>query len=226
VRSCLVTLLSLVISFAAQAELIRGELLNDDDPYFVRAGGAIYKVQWYSGSILFYEGDEVLLTTSFGPGKMIADLSDETADVWIERMDEDSGISLESIRRALTRYPMATPSPSVSAATPAPSVLPMATPTPRVTGTAIDAKWPDGRKLLHPDQFVRTRVVDVSWNDTLTLRAGPGTSFKIIAKIPGTAEDITAFGQDRVWDGDTWWCPIEWNGLRGYVGQKYLWKTR
>ena len=42
-----------------------------------------------SGSILFCEGDEVLLTTSFGPGRMIADLSDETADVWIERMDEE-----------------------------------------------------------------------------------------------------------------------------------------
>jgi hypothetical protein len=62
--------------------------------------------------------------------------------------------------------PTATLAPSVPAATQAPQVLAVATPTPHITGTTIEAKWPDGRKLLHPDQFVRTRVVNVKANDT------------------------------------------------------------
>jgi hypothetical protein len=25
----------------------------------------------------------------------------------------------------------------------------------------------------------------------------------------------------QIWDGDTWWCPVEWKGLRGYVGRSH-----
>ena len=213
-RSFLVTILTLTISLASQAELIHGDLLNDDDPYFVRVGGAVYKVQWYGGSSLFSEGDDVILTTRYGFGKMIPDANDETADVWIEQIDENSVISSESIPEAITKSAIVTPAPSVSAVTP--------TPTPRITGTGIEAKWPDGRKILHPDQFVRTRVVNVEANDTLKLRSGPGTSFKVLAEIPADETNITAFNYDQVWDGDTYWCPVEWKGLRGYVGRSYL----
>ncbi len=66
-RSLLVALLTLFMSITVLAELIHGDLLNDDDPYFVRAGGAVYKVQWYGGSSLFSEGDDVILTTRYGP---------------------------------------------------------------------------------------------------------------------------------------------------------------
>jgi hypothetical protein len=222
VRSFLVTLLTLTISLVAQGELIHGDLLNDDDPYFVRAGGAIYKVQWYGGSILFFEGDDVLLTTRDGFGKMISDASDETADVWIERIDENSAILSGSNRDTITKSAIVTPAPSVPAATPAPSVLAVATPTPHVMGTAVEPKWPDGRKLLHPDKFVTTRVVNVDASDTLKLRSGPGTSFKILAEIPANETNITAFNYDQVWDGDTYWCPVEWRGVRGYVGRSHL----
>jgi hypothetical protein len=221
-RSLLVTLVTLTMNLAAQAELIRGELLNDDDPYFVRAGGAIYKVQWYGGSILFFEGDDVLLTTRYGSGKMISDASDETADVWIERIDENSAIFSGSIRDAITKSAIVTPAPTVPAATPAPSVLAVATPTPHGTGTAVEAIWPDGRKLLHPDRFVTTRVVNVDGSDTLKLRSGPGTSSKILAEIPANETNVTAFNYDQVWDGDTYWCPVEWRGVRGYVGRSHL----
>jgi hypothetical protein len=87
-RPLLVTLLTLFMSLATQAGLIHGLLLNDEDPYFVRAGGAIYKVGWYGGSSLFSEGDDVILTTGYGFGKMISDANDETADVWVEQVDE------------------------------------------------------------------------------------------------------------------------------------------
>jgi Bacterial SH3 domain len=90
------------------------------------------------------------------------------------------------------------------------------------TPTPIEIKWPDGRKLLHPDQFVKVPVVNVDTNDTLKLRSGPGTSFTIIGAIPANETEITAFSEDQVWDGDTWWCPVEWRGIRGYVGRSHL----
>jgi S1-C subfamily serine protease len=136
-------------------------------------------------------------------------------------------ISSESIRDAIAKSAVVSPNPSVSATTPARTPIVAATPTPSVAAstqrpTAIGAKWPDGRKLLHPDQFVRTRVVDVDANDTLKLRSGPGTSFRIVAEIPADETNITAFNYDQIWDGDTWWCPVEWRGLRGYVGRSHL----
>jgi hypothetical protein len=104
-------------------------------------------------------------------------------------------ISSEAIQHAITHS--VTPSPSASVAEPTPTAIGAATATPRATAMATHAKWPDGRTLLHPDQFVRTRVADVLWNDTLKVRSGPGTSFKIIAELPGTEGNITALDTMR-----------------------------
>jgi hypothetical protein len=76
--------------------------------------------------------------------------------------------------------------------------------------------------LIHPKHFVITGVVNVNPNDTLKLRSGPGTKSKSVTEIPFDGTDITAFDQDQVWDGDTWWCPVEWHGFRGYVSRHYL----
>jgi hypothetical protein len=210
-RAVLLAVLTSGLGLTAEAELIHGDLLNDDDPYFVRAGEAVYKVEWYGGSSLFSEGDEVILTTSYGFGKMISDVNDETADVWVEQINE-SFTAFPAIRKPITKSEIPAPSPSVSAVSPTPSQQ----------VSVIDPKWPDGRTLLHPDRFVRTRVVNVKINDTLKLRSGPGTSFKVLAEIPADDTNITAFNFDQVWDGDTWWCPVEWRGLRGYVGRSHL----
>jgi hypothetical protein len=51
---------------------------------------------------------------------------------------------------------------------------------------------------------------------------GLGTRFAAVASIPSDATDVTAYDQDQIWDGDTWWCPIEWHGYRGYVGRSHL----
>jgi hypothetical protein len=136
-------------------------------------------------------------------------------------------ISSESIRDAIAESSVVTRSPSISATSPRPTATAVAESTasiitPTQTPLAIVAKWPDGRKLLHPDKFVTTRVVNVNASDTLKLRSGPGTSFKILAEIPANETKITAFNYDQVWDGDTYWCPVEWRGLRGYVGRSHL----
>jgi hypothetical protein len=83
-------------------------------------------------------------------------------------------------------------------------------------------KWPDGRVLIHPEHFVRTYVIGVKSGDTLILRSGPGTRFEPVKEIPRDGMSLIAFDQDRVWDGDTWWYPIEWQGFRGYVGRSFL----
>jgi hypothetical protein len=86
-------------------------------------------------------------------------------------------------------------------------------------------KWPDARILVHPEHFVRTYVIKVKSGDTLILRSGPGTRFEPIKEIPRDGTNLIAFDQDRVWDGDTWWYPVEWHGFRGYAGRSFLGTT-
>jgi hypothetical protein len=41
----------LLLNYTVQANVIHGVLLNDDDPYIVKAtDGTIYKAEWYSGN--------------------------------------------------------------------------------------------------------------------------------------------------------------------------------
>jgi hypothetical protein len=82
--------------------------------------------------------------------------------------------------------------------------------------------WSDGRVLIHPEHSVRVYVINVKSDDTLMLRSGPGTRFRPVKVIPRDRTDLIAFDQDRVWDGDTWWYPVEWQGFRGYVGRSHL----
>jgi Trypsin-like peptidase domain len=85
-----------------------------------------------------------------------------------------------------------------------------------------NAKWPDDRMLINPEDFVQTYVINVNRNDTITLRGGPGTSFPSVAGIPPDDTHIIAFDQDKIWDGDTWWYPVVWHGLLGYVGGSHI----
>jgi hypothetical protein len=109
---------------------------------------------------------------------------------------------------------------------PDPSTKPVPTSTPESTAAPSSAsnqlRWPDGKILAHPEHFINTGVVNVRQGDTLKLRAGPGTRFSVVAEIPSDSSDISAFDLDQVWDGDTYWCPVQWRGLRGYVGRSHL----
>lgn len=98
-----------------------------------------------------------------------------------------------------------------------PAYEPIPTPTPN-----LNSRWPDGRILAHLDHSLRMHVVNVNAGDTLKLRSGPGTVFNTIAEIPANGGGIITFDEDRVWDSDTWWYPVEWQGYRGYVGRRYL----
>jgi hypothetical protein len=117
---------------------------------------------------------------------------------------------LEAPNAAPTPLPFSTP------ATPFPSI------TPNPARQFDKLKWPDGRMLTHPEHYVQTGVINVRRDDTLKLRMGPGTKFPPVADIPADETGILAFDQDQVWDGDTWWGPVEWHGFLGYVSRRYL----
>ena len=81
---------SMLLNLTVQAGVVRGVLLNDDDPYIVRAtGGTIYKAEWYSGDSAWSQGDRVILTNDNGHAQMVSpDDDDEMSEVWVEEVDE------------------------------------------------------------------------------------------------------------------------------------------
>ena len=171
----------------------------------------------------------IQITAPISPGSSGSPVLDESGQVigmailvYREGQNLNFAISSETIRDAITKSAVVTPTPSVSAATPAPIGSVVATATPPVTEMAARAKRPDGRKLIHPDQFVIVPVVNVNADDTLSLRAAPGTKSKVLAEIPPNAKDIIAFNYDQVWVDDTYWVMVEWHGKLGYVGRSHL----
>jgi hypothetical protein len=90
-RVLLSTLALLFINFAAHAGVVRGILLNDDDPYIVRAtNGTIYKAEWYGGYAAWFQGDRVILTNDNGRGQMVStDDDDKMTEVWVEEIEDD-----------------------------------------------------------------------------------------------------------------------------------------
>jgi hypothetical protein len=64
---------SLFLNLPLQAGVVRGVLLNDDDPYIVKAtDGTIYKAEWYGGDSAWSQGDNVILTNDDGRGQMVS----------------------------------------------------------------------------------------------------------------------------------------------------------
>lgn len=79
-----------LLSLTAKANVIRGILLNDDDPYIVKAAdGTIYKAEWYAGFSSWSQGDRVILSNDNGQGQMVSpDDDDKMTDVFVEEIDE------------------------------------------------------------------------------------------------------------------------------------------
>lgn len=65
------------------------------------------------------------------------------------------------------------------------------------------------------------RVVNVRAGDSLTVRAGPGSNYPIVARLrPGTG-GIT-YGRGRATNGPTIWQEISASGYPGWVNEAYL----
>ena len=71
--------------------------------------------------------------------------------------------------------------------------------------------------LIHPEHFVKARVINVAPGDKLELRSGIGRLLTPSQRYRPTARILRVFDHDGNFDGDTWWFPVEWHGFRGYV---------
>jgi Protein of unknown function (DUF4236) len=65
------------------------------------------------------------------------------------------------------------------------------------------------------------RVVNVQPRDFLSLRAGPGVTYGVIAKIPAGTRGII-LGQIRTSNGDTMWQEVSIGRYSGFVNEIYL----
>ena len=70
--------------------------------------------------------------------------------------------------------------------------------------------------------FVQTcRVVNIAAGDSLKLRAGPGSTYPAVTKIPAGTRGITP-RRDRVRKGTTMWQEVSWDGHTGWVNATYI----
>jgi hypothetical protein len=117
-------------------------------------------------------------------------------------------ISPTAIPRAL---PVVSPYNSSSTATPSALVQ---------TANALDTLQPT--PTTTPTPSIGTyRVVNIYKGDTLSLREGPGSTYRIIAQIPSNGRGIR-FYNGRVANGPTIWRQISVGGYTGWANEIYL----
>jgi hypothetical protein len=74
-----------------------------------------------------------------------------------------------------------------------------------------------------PPKNILYRVIHVSSNDVLNIRAGAGATYEVIGSIPPDGQDIEILG-DGVQASNATWVPILYNGITGWVNIYYLTK--
>src|SRR5258708_14684938 len=209
-----VYILKSVVSYSEAHDVAELQFLTTDAPYLTlgHSSGAVegqrvlvignpvgLEGRVSEGIISAFRAGRTLIqiTAPISPGSSGSPVLHESGQVigmailvYREGQNLHFAISSETIRDAITKSAVVTPTPSVSAATPAPIASVIANATPPVTERVARAKWPDVRKLIHPDQFVIVPVVNVNADDTLSLRAPLHTKSNILTTIPPNATDI------------------------------------
>ena len=126
----------------------------------------------------------------------------------------------EDYRKICEQWPL---EPEVTATPVEPQVLP-ATVTatelpdviaPTTIATATPALAPEGTAE------VSFRVVNVTEQDRLNIRAGPGLKYEVIGKIPKDGRGIRVTGEGVQAD-NTIWLPITYKGITGWVNSFFL----
>jgi hypothetical protein len=122
---------------------------------------------------------------------------------------------------------MATPAPGASvpsAAAPLANVPAASAPAPAVPQPATAAAPAPANNPVYPAVAMKNVKREVSLG-YLNLRAGPGQDQKILARIPAGSTGVAVTGSCAPpKDGASGYpfCPVEWNGLRGWVSSNGL----
>ncbi|QYG94117.1 hypothetical protein HC251_17835 [Iamia sp. SCSIO 61187] len=75
---------------------------------------------------------------------------------------------------------------------------------------------------IYPYEGAVLAVVGVEADDTLNVRAGPGTSFDVVVELGPLAADATATGRNRTLEDDSLWVELEAEGTTGWVNGQYV----
>jgi hypothetical protein len=68
----------------------------------------------------------------------------------------------------------------------------------------------------------RYRVIDHQWPDQLNIRAGPGTEYSVVSRIPHDGIDVKMISCRAV-DGYKYkWCIVDYKGNHGWAYSRYL----
>jgi hypothetical protein len=86
-------------------------------------------------------------------------------------------------------------------------------------GTAGDL--PGERIEIFPYEGAELAVVGVRHDDTLNVRAGPGTGFDVVTELRPTAVGITATGHVRDL-GSSFWTEVEVDATTGWVNVRFV----
>ncbi len=114
------------------------------------------------------------------------------------------------------------PEPTATETTTPPSPTSSVTASPMATETLTPT--PEGTPLATPIPGTYA-VIGVDLDDTLNVRAGPGTDHPVAATIPPYGTGVTVTG-DGVQVGRSVWVPVRYGDLEGWANSRYLAQQR
>ena len=94
--------------------------------------------------------------------------------------------------------------------------------TPGPAPSAAPAELPGELTGLYPYERAELAVVGVAADDTLSVRAGPGTEFGQLAELAPLADGFTATGQNRTLPDRSTWVEVQTGAGPGWVNGRFV----
>lgn len=89
-------------------------------------------------------------------------------------------------------------------------------------GPVPDDELPGEPIDIYPYEGASLAVVGVAADDTLNVRAGPGTSFDVVVELGPLATGFAATGRNRTLDDSSFWSEVDVDGQVGWANVGFL----
>ena len=129
----------------------------------------------------------------------------------------DSGDPIDTTLAPSAATTTTTVAPSPTSSSTAPADTTTTTPVPANTTTTLPGE-PLG---FGPSPGDVLGVVNVSYDDVLNLRAGPGTDFEVLKKMPARSDRVIANGRTQALPNSIWY-EVTYTGVTGWASSTYL----